>query len=410
MHYGDLYRDDKPKSLGDKNERGNSMLHAEKVQEIAVLSPPILSAYFNTKPEDASRHPRVSPSMAWLQKEGTLICNTLAPPDADQFLREFRRVEEFIRDRHPEEKALAIFVGSATWFVFPLQVAVKDELAWGQPAIGQLFRLLHEHKPCCVVSIDHHAARFFVYSLGELAKLGEKKFEVDSSQWKEKNVSHVASGSPQKMRGPYPDRFEHHLEEQYARLCRETVEQVVALSKHNGFGHIFLAGPGRLIGPMQAQFPRTFEKSVRLVREDLGNFSPRELLQRLEPIIAADEQERQMTEVTRLLAAENGAVVDADEMLAMLQKGTIRSVVVSRDLDLDLRQCADCGLASSAADPVCAVCAGIRRKVAYDEVLPVLLAAHNTDVEIVSGEAARKLELMGGIGGWLRQIKVAATR
>src|SRR5690349_15570458 len=214
----------------------------------------------------------------------------------------------------------------------------------------------------------------------------------------------------QTMRGPYPDRFEHRIEVQYARLCRETAEQAAALSKQYGLAHIFLAGPDRLIQRIRTQFPPAFRESVCLVPEDLGNFSPKELLQRLEPMIVEYEQKRQLAAVTQLLGTDTGTETDLDQTLAQLQNGRVRSVVVSRDFDLDLRQCTKCGLASRAADPVCASCAGERRKVAFRNVLPALLVAHDAEVEIVTGEAARMLERAGGIGAWLRQAKVAAAR
>jgi hypothetical protein len=388
----------------------NSMLHVDQLQKIAALPSPILSIYLNTRSKNASRHPRAEACLAWLRKKAASISRTLLPRDAERFLQEVRRIEGFLHGRRPEEKALAIFAGPATWMVFPLQIEVGNELAWGQPAIGQLFRLLHESKSCCIVAVDHRAARFFTYSLGELTELATKQFEVDSSQWKKKSLGHLTSGRIQKMRGPYPDRFEHRMEVQYARLCRETAEQAAALSKQYGLAQIFLAGPDRLIGPMRTQFPPAFGEFLCLVPEDLGNFSAKELFQRLEPIIAECEQKRQMAAVTRLLGTDNGAVADLDETLAQLQNGSVRSVVVSRDFDLDLRQCTKCGLASRAADPLCAACAGERRKVTFRELLPTLLAAHKTGVEVVSGKAARLLERAGGMGGWLRQAKVTAAR
>lgn len=385
------------------------MLRLEQLQKIAALPSPILSAYLNTRSENASRHPLAKTCLAWLRKKAASISRTLLPRDAERFREELRRIEGFLHDRHTEERALAIFAGPKAWAVFPLQIAVENELVWGQPAIGQLFRLLHERKSSCIVAVDHHAARFFAYSLGELTELARKKFEVDPSQWKKKSLGHLTSGRIQKMRGPFPDRFEHRMEVQYARLCRETAEQAAALSRQHGLAHIFVAGPDRLIRPMQTQFPPAFEEFVCLVPEDLGNFSPKELLQRLEPVIDEYEQKRQMAVVTRLLITDNGAVADLDETLAQLQNGRVRSVVVSRDFDLDLRQCRKCGLASRAADPVCAVCAGELRKVALRELLPALLAAHNTEVEFVNGKAARTLERAGGMGGWLRQAKVTAA-
>jgi Bacterial archaeo-eukaryotic release factor family 10 len=347
--------------------------------------------------------------VTWLLKKAASTSRTLLPPDVERFLHEVAHVEKFLEGRHPEEKALAIFAGPKTWTVFPLQIAVENELTWDHPAISQLFWLLHERKSCCIVAVDHRAARFFAYSQGELTELAAKQFEVDRSQWKRKSLGHLTRSRMQTMRGPYPDRFEHRMEVQYARLCRETAEQAATLSKQYGLTHVFLAGPDRLIRRMRTQFPPAFGESVCLVPEDLGNFSPKELLQRLEPIIVEYEQKRQIAAVTQLLSADNGTETDLDQTLAQLQNGRVRSVVVSRDFDLDLRQCTKCGLASRAADPVCASCAGERRKVAFRKILPALLVAHDTEVEIVTGEAARMLERAGGIGGWLRQAKVTAA-
>jgi hypothetical protein len=382
------------------------MVRVEQLHEIAALPSPILSVYLNTRSENASRHPRAEACLAWLRKRATSTSQTLPPRDAERFLREVQRIEAFFRGRHPGERALAIFAGPKTWMAFPLQIAVENELVWGQPAIGQLFRLLHEQRSCCIVTVDHRAARFFAYSLGELTELARKQFDVDPSQWKRKSLGHVTSDRRQKMRGPHPDRFEDRMEVQYARLCRETAEQAAALSKQHDLAHIFLAGPGRLIGRMPSQFPPAFRESVCLVREDLGNFSPRELLQRLKPIIAEDEQRRQAEAVSQLLGSENGAIPNVDEILAQLQNGAVRTVFISRDFELDLRQCTKCGLATRAADPVCAVCAGELRKVSLRELLPALVADHRVEVEIVSGEAAHTLERAGGMVGWLHQASV----
>lgn len=384
------------------------MLRAEKLKEIAGLPSPVLSVYLNTRSQDASRHPQAGASLAWLKKEADAISKTLPYRNCEEFLKELRRIERFLQDRHPEEKALAIFAGPTTWNVLHLQTAVENEVAWGRSAIGQMFRLYSEHKSCCVVVIDHHRARFFAYSLGELTELATKQFAVDPSQWKE-NAGHAEGSRIQKVRGSHPDHFERRLETQYSRLCREAAEEAAALSKLYDLNHIFVAGPDRLIEPIRSHIPSISEGTVSFVFEDLGNFSPEELLRRLEPIITEYEQARQMTTVTRLLNSEKGVVANIDETLAQVQEGSVRSIVISRDFDFELRQCKKCGLASRAADPVCPVCAGERQKVTFRELVHDLLTTYDTEVEFVSGEAAKILEQAGGIGGWLRQAKVAVA-
>jgi hypothetical protein len=74
-----------------------------------------------------------------------------------------------------------------------------------------------------------------------------------------------------------------------------------------------------------------------------------------------------------------------------------------------LRQCPKCGLASRAADRVCANCREQRQEITLGDLLGQVLATGNVKVEFVNGDAAKLLLLTGGLGGWLRAEHVAAT-
>lgn len=385
------------------------MLFVEQLQEIAALPSPILSAYLNTRAENASCHPRVQAYLAWFTKEAVSISRTLLPRDAERFERQVKRLKQFLDQRRPKEKALAIFASPEKWMVLPLQVSVENELRWGKPAVGQLFLLLGEHPANCIVVVDHHAARFFMHTVGELILIEEKTFEVDVSQWKKKDLGHFAAERIRKTRGPQRDVFEHRLGAQYLRLSQETAERAAVLCKKHQLIGIFLVGPDRLIAPVQARIPQALAKFVFLVPEDLGNFSPKELLRRLQPVIDDRQSKQQIAAVTHLLAIDHGAVLDVDETLALLQNGAIRTFVLARDLDLNLHQCRKCGLANRSADTVCATCGGQRHNVALWGTLPGMLSMHDTKLEIVSGEAARMLGRVGGMGGWLRQARPAVA-
>jgi hypothetical protein len=382
------------------------MLRNELLKEIMAVPSPILSVYLNMRSENTARHPRAGACEVWLEKQVAAISRGLSRHDTKEIMKQLQRVKEFLHDRHPKEKALAIFAGPLSWIAVPLQVGIENEVAWGQPSIIQLFWLLHEHHPYGLVVVDHHAARFFAYRLGQLTELATKEFAVDTSVWKEKKLGHQASSGSQNMRGPYPDRFEHRMEAQYARLCRETADQAVSLSKQYGLIHVFVAGPDRLIDIVQ----KHFAPAATLVRQDLGNFSSAELLERLEPIIAEYGQNRQLESVNQLLGSDVADIANVDETLAQLQSADVRSIVVSKNLEFDMRHCETCGLASRAADPVCAVCGGTRTPASFHKLLPALAMSNNTDIEVVSGEAAQKLNQTGGMSGRPRQTEIAAVR
>ena len=385
------------------------MLRADQVQTIAESPTPILTVYLNTKSQNPSRHPHKPTHLVGFKQEATELARTLLPQDKKQFVKHARRVEQFLECRRPKEKALAIFAGREAWTVFPLQINVESEIGWGKPALGQLFRLLNEHSTFGVIAVDHRAARFFAYRLGELTALGEKAFDIDDSQWKKKDLGHVTSERIRKTRGPNRDLYEHRLEAQYERLCHETADEAVTLSKKRHFAGIFLVGPDRLVASIQKKLPQPFVALAVSVPEDLGKFSPHETLRKLEPRFREFERKRQIGIVEQLLAEERRFVMNPEETLARLQNGTVHTVVVASDLDVRLHECAKCGLATRSADPVCASCGGKLRDISLLEILPSLAAAHHTKVEFVSGAAAQLLAKAGGIGGWLRQPGMRAA-
>lgn len=386
------------------------MLRNEILKEISALPSPTLSVYLNVQSEDASRHPVPDSHEVWMENQVAAISQGLPDADSKQVRKELRRVQNFLHDRHPREKALAIFAGPLSWRMVPLQVPVENEVAWGQPSITQLFWLLHEHHAHGVVVVDHQAARLFVYRLGQLTEIATKDFAVDTSAWKEKRLGHQSNSGSHDSRGPYPDRFEHRLEAQLARLCRETADQTVSLSKQHGFTHVLIAGPDRLINLVQEHLPAAFRDCVSLVRQDLGSFSLKALLDRFAPMIAEREQNRQMASVNHLLVSDSGDIADLDESLVQLQTSGARRVVVSASLNFELRRCLLCGVASRAADPICVICGGEREHASFHELLPVLAMNQSAEVEVVSGEAAQKLLKIGGMGCLSRPYQLCASR
>jgi hypothetical protein len=379
------------------------MSHSDQIQTIAESQEPILSAYLNTQNRNASQHPRVPLHLAWFRKMAASLSQTLPPQDSARFQHEVARVEHFLEGRHPEEKALAIFAGQETWNALPLQIGVENEIRWGKPAVGQLFRLQREHAPYGIVVVDHQAARFFQYFLGEFIELGEKRFEIDQSQWKKKDIGHVNSEKVRMSRGTNQDLFEHRLKAQYDHLCRDTTDQAMAYSKQHDFAAIFLVGLDQLVGPIQQKFPPSFRGRLVSVPEDYGKLSPSKILRRLEPLMADYEQKQQLLDVQQLLATEKGTVTDVDETLARVQDGSIRTLVLAADHDFNLRKCEKCGMVNRSSDLACTSCGGKRRNIALLDVLPSLAAEHGTKVQFVTGKAARILTKAGGIAGWLRR-------
>ena len=375
----------------------------------AKLPSPVLTVYVTTTAQDAARHPRVPAELAWFLDRAQAVRQNLFHRDGKLFERQVQRVRRFLEQRHPAEPALAIFAGANAWQVVALQAPLRNELYWGKPKIDPFLRLLNAHRRYGVVIIDHMAARYFEFVQDKLRLLNSKRFEIDASQWKRKEQGRVATERMQKSRGSLRDLYERRVEAQYKRLCHQVAEEATAISTRQQFDGLFLVGPDRLIQAVREKIPYPLTATTVVVQENLGRSSGRQLERRLQPLVDFYEQEQQLAGVKLLQSSDGAAVTNPDEVIAQLQNGRIRSLVVARDLEFALRQCPKCGLVSRAADRVCAECGELRQEIALGELLAQVLATGNVKVEFVNGDAAQLLLRTGGLGGWLRAVCAVAA-
>ena len=142
----------------------------------ANLPSPVLTVYLNTVPQDATRHPRVRPELAWFLDMAETLRQGLSHPDAKQFERQVRRVRRFLEQRHPAERAVVVFAGAKNWLVIPLHVSLRNNLYWGAPRIDPLLPLLHAHRRYGFLVMDHMAVRYFELADSGMSLLGSKQF------------------------------------------------------------------------------------------------------------------------------------------------------------------------------------------------------------------------------------------
>jgi len=386
------------------------VVNKEQIQALSKLPSPILSAYLRIVPDDASQHTLEPASLRWLRKEATSLAETLVSDQLALFRAQLDRALEFLRGRTLHEKSIIIFAGPEAWETVSLQVAVKSELHWGKPAISQLLWLAAEHRPYCIVAVDRAGVRFFSYQLKELRQVHETKFDVDISQWGRKDMGHVARPGIQKTYGSQRDVFDHRMEAQYQRICRETSRKAIQLYGQYHFSGIFLVGSERLIAPIASEFPAELQRHVVAIKKDLGNFDLRSLRTHIEPEIEKWEGEHEMAQVGDLLGEKHGAILGIGETLARLQNRELRALLLCSDFDPRLHRCSNCGWIDFSGDPFCSVCRGEWTDVTLCGVLPGLVVASEADVCIVSGEAATRLKEAGGIGAWVRLPKQRAIR
>jgi hypothetical protein len=383
------------------------MLSASVLESLYRLPSPLLTAYVRTSPDEASLQGAAPRYLHFLKEEGRSVAGNLAPSEREAFSKQLERVMEFL-SQPKSHGSLVIFSGPSVWEVVPLQVEVTNELFWRKPYLTQLTWLVGEHKQYGIVAVDHKGARFFHYSLGEIVECKAKEFTINISGWKKKDLGKVTGEGVTKTYGTQRDAFDKRMDNQYARLCRETAQQAAALFSTKSFAAVILAGPDKLIATLETKFPRAFRLPIVRVDQDLARVSRPELLKHLEPRIAAWEREHQTALVNAVSGDERGTIQGFDETLTQLERGQVRTLVLARDLDSVLHQCVQCGWMDRSANQGCPACGGLQRPVTLREVLPEVLRKQQVDLEIVSDGAAERLKQMGGMAAWIRQKKATA--
>lgn len=383
------------------------MLSKSLIASLSQSPQPLLTLYINVNPSEQTNRGPNPGFLTWLKAEAKVVGPDVPAKEQVLFQEQLNRVEHFLRGESLGPQGFVIFSGASSWQQLPLQMNVNNELSWGRPQLSQLLALINEHKTCCVVAVDHAGARFFRYELGEMTELAGKEFRIDITQWKKTDHAHMARRNTKMPHGPQVDTFKQRMEVQYSRLCREVAERIKRICKAQHPVPIVLAGSKRLTGQIEKALPQDLQQDVALVTQDLARIELGDLQRRLAPKIAAWVSQHEKMRVDQLLDGEHRSIIGIDETLAQLQEGRIGTLVLSSSLVASLRQCVKCGLVSRSADPVCPTCGSKRRAITLWEALPELMATHQTAVEMVNGQAGKRLIEAGGMGGWLRQPKNA---
>jgi hypothetical protein len=380
------------------------MIDAKLIHSLPRIPAPVLTLYLNTNPAEPRNQGHPPGYIIYLKSRGKIIGRRVPENERKMFQEELKRAENFLRNRRPSQRGMVLFSGPKRQEFLPMQVAVEDELHWGRPSLTQLLWLLDEHQPAGVVLVDRSGARFYRYWLGEMEEQAAEKFKLELGEWRKKHLMPPSHPGAYKTRGSQRDVFEQRVEAQYDRFFRDAAERIWQWSEREKVRPVFVAGPNETVERVWAELPRGFTEHAAVIKGDLARLKPAELEQRIAPEVAAWKREYELDEVTRMMNSRNGrrAVVGLDDTLRRLQEGAARALVVARGLGGKLRQCAKCGWTDRSADRECPSCGGERKLVALRAAMPELARKFSVPVEVVAGEAGRKLREAEGIGAWLR--------
>jgi hypothetical protein len=206
-------------------------------------------------------------------------------------------------------------------------------------------------------------------------------------------------------RGTNRDVFERHLAAEYAHYYQQIADRIERWCGAEKLESVFLVGLAEMGKAIRKEISSSLAHKIALMEEDLGWVPRAELLERVELAVVEHNRKFEMASIDALLGDSRNAVLGVDEALVQLQQGKIRSVVVTKALNGILQRCINCSWADRTSDSVCSSCGGRRERVELRDELPELVRRYNASLEIVTGDAARKLQQVGGMGARLREFE-----
>ena len=367
---------------------------------------PILSVYLHTDPaEDPKGSHRIWLKDALKEQEAQL-----SGADQKAFREAAERVNAHVADQRPQGKSWAAFVGRDVFIEHHLQVPMENEVQWGRPELTQLEWMLEEYGPYGVVLVDSETMRFFVAVMNEMTELTDRKLDLDTSEWGEKDMMPPSQrqGSPQRgsvrggnLREEYQQRVAEHTE----RFWKEAVPILQEMKAQHDADGLVVGGPKDARERFLATIGNEADRVIGEINVRVGAPAS-DVLTESVPVIQQHERATEMETVDQLLGrASTGAKasVGLESTIKMIQEGRADEVIVNRRLDESLQECADCQYVTTPEHDACPNCNGKSLKSGtLRGLLPVLLRRYGSDLEIVQAEAADKLADHDGIGTFLR--------
>jgi len=407
---GSLYDAEPHKSFGPGDaisEGAHSVFSRQDLEKLLALKAnPVLSVYLNTDPaQDIKGSYRI-----WLKDALKALEGEVEGPDQKHFREITDRVIAHMREFRAQGKSWVAFVGNGFSEEYDLRVPVENEVQWGRPELTQLQWLLEEYRPYGVVLADSEKLRFFVVALNEIHEVDERALQLDTSEWRRKELSPPSQPRGTPVRGSVRggnerDAFAERVKVQTERFWKEAPSVLRRLRELHQAEEIVLGGPKAV----RERFVQTLGSEAHRIIGQMSlplEAAPAQVLSESLPLIQAHERDREkhlVEELLRRASTSDRAGVGLLATLRTLQEGRVEQVIVNRRLDATLSECVACGYVFGEEEKSCSHCSSTQAKRAsLRALLPILVRRHGARLEIVRGAAAESLAPHGGIGAFWR--------
>jgi len=392
----------------------------EKIQELLMYpSRDVLSLYLDvdpTRPENARANPAYR---IWAKTALSDLVRSFAdilPKEEHKELEErVERLVERVELLRPNGRTYVLFQGRDWEEECTCQARLRENFVhYGAPSVVPLLWLLEEYARAGIVLVDHQQARFLTVQMGFTESVEEEFLYIDTSEFPEYDVRStpiLEAHGTRVVKGSFSDVFDRRVDAQVERFWRDVAERLERFVANEAPVFVLLGGEERACSfLLDVLHPKTRTK-VLAKNLGIGVGAPeRDILLAAKTILeqAEREHEYRLIEQTLEQLHKNGrADAGRENVLNAVRLGRAHTVLAAWPMTGNIRFCPTCGtyfnaeLAQVATCPYCGT-ALVERSFATSLLREAYL--HDTEVELVTGQAAERLAPYGGVAATLRYI------
>ncbi len=372
------------------------MFTEQDVQPVLELkSEKVLSLYLNVDPTDPENQGSPPAWKLWFKN----ATKEMKGSDA------LKRVADYLEQYHrPAGKGLVIFAGPDDfWWEQHIPMTVNSQVHYGAPQVVQLMAIMDTYERYAVVLVSEEEARLMTAFMGWPEGGVSAQFDLDTSDWGGEVISMSAD------RGGPDESYKGRVEENIRRFWRDVAENVEKFVKKQDVKRIVLGGSRDAALALREMLPTRLQEMVVDVLPIPISANDAEIVERSMPAALEWEERHESKIVDRVIGAALGGgkgAVGLADVLHALQQGQVDTVVAAEPGEAEVLQCTDeaCGYVEAVHDSDgCPVCGADQKTAPLAALLPDLLRAYDTGIEMVyAEEPAERINEHGGFGAVLR--------
>jgi len=365
----------------------------ERVLKFEPTPAPVISLYLDARVNEQGQ--RTFMPFVRKQLNERIKSYDLSSEERQSFDEDFVRITRYLESEMSNTvQGLAIFACSAAndWFEvgdFEAPFERNRLFISDRPHVYPLARLKDQYRHYAVVLADTNRAQIFVFAAGRTVE----KQEVENVKTKHTKVG-----------GWSQARYQRHEQNYHLQHAKEVVEMLEKIVRDENIEHVILAGDEAVVIPLlREQMPKTVEEKI-LDALSLGIDTPEhELLEESLTVFRRHDSLSDMEKVERLLneyRADDLGVAGVPDTLAALSNGQVEEMLIAakaESIQYDQEEVKKVLELYRDEEP-------LPDELDQRSVADELVKRANTlsAAKVTFVEDSTRLELLGGVGGFLR--------